>query len=146
MNHRILAASLAASLAAAASAMAASAPASEPARIVSEYATWAGGHDNAGALVAGLHDGSAITIATTSADHHVSLAGFTPNATMSYGNVGAALAGARSELARLGIRHPSADQIQAVLIGGELALGGGRTREVRGTVAVRGGNPQLATR
>jgi hypothetical protein len=145
MNHRILAASLAASLAAAASAMAASAPAAEPARIVSEYAAWAGGHDNAGALVAGLHNGSPITIATTSADHHVSLAGFTPNSTMSYGNVSAALAHARSELARLGVRHPSAEQIQAALIGGELELGG-RTREVRGTIAVRGGNPQLATR
>jgi hypothetical protein len=46
----------------------------------------------------------------------------------------------------MGITKPTAEQIQAALIGGEVELPNGRTQELRGTVAVRGGNPQVASR
>ena len=143
MDHRKLAASLAASLLVASSAMAA---APEPMRITSEFAAWAGGRENAEALVHGLHNGSSVTLATRSPEHHVSLAGFTPGAPMSFEEVREALASARSSLARLGVRQPDAEQIQAALIGGEVRDRAGRARMLPGTVAVLGGNPNVASR
>jgi len=143
MDYRMLAASLAASLAAATSAMAAP---PENARIVSQYSSWAGNRSNAEALVTGLRNGSSITIATTSSDHSVSLAGFTPAGTMSPENVDRALDNARRSLARVGIQHPNANQIQAALIGGEVELPSGKTQELHGVVAARGGNPTVAAR
>lgn len=146
MDHRKLAASLAASLVFASSAMAASAPSAPPARLASDFSAWAGGRQNADALVAGLHNGRSITLATTGRDGNVSLAGFTPRAPMSYDEVHSALNTARSSLQRMGVRQPSAEQIQAALIGGEVQLSNGRTQMLRGTVAVRGGNPNVAAR
>ncbi|HUJ00783.1 MAG TPA: hypothetical protein VLY46_11140 [Usitatibacter sp.] len=143
MDHRKLAASLAASLLVASSAMAA---APEPMRIASEFASWAGSRQNAEALVHGLHNGTSVALATTSPDRRVSLAGFTPGAPMSFEEVREALAAARSSLARLGVRQPDAEQIQAALIGGEVRDRGGRTRMLPGTVAVLGGNPNVASR
>ena len=54
---------------------------------------------------------------------------------MSEEEVGAALSKARSTLSSMGIKQPSADQIQAALIGGEVDLGNGRTKLVQGSVA-----------
>jgi hypothetical protein len=56
---------------------------------------------------------------------------------MSPEEVSTALASAKSTLARLGVRQPSADQIQAALVGGEVALPSGKTRLVQGSVALR---------
>ncbi len=145
MDHRKLAASLAASLLYASSAMAAAAPAAS-ARLASDFSAWAGSRQNAAALVAGLRNGSSIAIATTGRDRNVSLAGFTPKSPMSFEEVQDALSSARASLAQIGVRHPSAVQIQAALIGGEVQLSNGRTRMLRGTVAVLGGNPNLASR
>lgn len=146
MNYRMLAASLAASLAVASPAMAAPASATDTARIASQYSSWAGSSANAEALVTSLRNGSPVTIVTTGADRSMSLAGFSPAGPMSYGNVNNALLNAQRTLARMGISKPTAEQIQAALIGGEVELPDGRTQELRGTVAVRGGNPQLAAR
>jgi hypothetical protein len=146
MNHRLLAASLAASLAVASSAMAASAPSNDTARIASQYSSWAGSQANAEALVTSLRNGSPVTLVTTGADRSMSLAGFSPAGPMSAGNVNNALSSAQRTLARMGITKPTAEQIQAALIGGEVELPNGRTQELRGTVAVRGGNPQVASR
>jgi hypothetical protein len=63
---------------------------------------------------------------------------------MSYADVDTALGRARSELARLGVRRPTAEQIQAALIGGDVRLSDGRTRALRGSVAVHGGNNYAA--
>lgn len=146
IRRSTLAASLAASLAFAANAMAASAPApTEATRIANQYSQWAGGHSNAEALVAGLRNGAPVTIVTNSADRSVSIAGFTPASSMGYGSVASALAEAQHSLERLGIRKPNAEQIQAALIGGDVRLSNGRTRALRGTVAVLGGS-NLATR
>lgn len=146
MDHRKLAVSLAASLMLASSAMAATQAAAPSSRLATDFASWAGGRQNAEALVAGLHNGTSITLATTGANRRVSLAGFTPSAPMSYDEVQSALASARSALMRLGVRQPNAEQIQASIIGGEVELGNGRSHMLRGTVAALGGNPSVAAR
>jgi hypothetical protein len=140
MDHRRLAASLAVSLLSASSAFAGTLLDASQARLATDYSAWAGGRDNAEALVSGLHRGTSITLSTTGRDNDVSLAGFTPGAPMSYAEVGAALGRARSDLTRLGVRHPTAEQIQAALIGGDVHLSNGRTRALRGTVATLNGN------
>jgi hypothetical protein len=147
MTPRALAASLAAALAVAANAMAATAPASETTRLMTQYTDFVGGKANAEALVTGLRNGSPITIVTSGADHTVSIAGFTPSAPMSYSSVASALAGAQRSLARMGITRPTAEQIQAALIGGEVLLPSGATAQMRGAVAARGAPPsQVAGR
>jgi hypothetical protein len=100
----------------------------------SRYAAWAGGKANADSLVNGLQSGKTVMIVTQGADNTRSLAGFTPPAPMSEDEVDSALSKARSTLSSMGIRQPSADQIQAALIGGEVELGNGRTRLVQGSV------------
>jgi hypothetical protein len=145
MDYCKLAAALAATVALAAPAMAAPAASNEGARLTSQYSTWAGGAANAEALVSGMHSGAAITLVTHGSDRNMSLAGFTPSAPMGYGQIDSALGSARRSLARVGISHPTAEQIQAALIGGEVALSGGRTQVLAGTMGARG-NPRVATR
>ena len=145
-STRALAASLAASLAFAATAMAATAPQTDASRLAGQYAEWAGGQSNADALVAGLRTGTPITLVTNGADRSVSIAGFTPNSSMSYGAVGNALGNAQRSLSRLGITRPSAEQIQAALIGGEIATANGSIVPVKGSVAARGGTGPVASR
>lgn len=138
---RALAASLAASLVFAASAMAATAPQSDASRLASRYTEWAGGQSNADALVAGLRTGSPVTIVTNGADRSVSIAGFTPTGPMSYGAVNNALANAQRSLSRVGISRPTAEQIQAALIGGEVMTSSGSLVPVRGAIAARSNGP-----
>lgn len=145
-THRALAVSLAASLAFAANAMAASAPATEATRLTSQYSNWAGGASNAEALVNGLRSGSPVAIVTTGPDRSVSIAGFTPASSMSMSAVNASLSNAQRSLARMGIIRPNAEQIQAALIGGEVALPNGATSLVQGTIAARGVPSQVARR
>lgn len=102
-------------------------------RLSSKYSEWAGGKSNADNIVTGLQNGTSVML-VTQADNTRSLAGFTPPGAMSAEEVEAALAKARSTLASMGIRRPSADQIQAALIGGDVTLADGRTRAVQGSV------------
>ncbi len=132
--YRALAVSLGTALIAS-NAIAATAPATEATRLTSQYSEWSGGKSNADALVAGLRNGAPITLVTNGADRSVSIAGFTPSAPMSYGKVSAALGNAQHSLARLGISKPTADQIQAALIGGEVTLANGSKTTLRGSVA-----------
>jgi len=60
--------------------------------------------------------------------------------------VGNALNNAQRSLSRLGITHPSAEQIQAALIGGEIATANGSVVPVKGSVAARGGTGPVASR
>ena len=145
MDYRKLAASLAASLAAASSAMAATAPAGDSTRIISQYSSWAGSRANSEALVNGLRHGTTITLVTTSPDHTVSLAGFTPAGALGEDEIGRALSGAQRTLHRLGVVHPTAEQIQAALIGGDITVGS-RTQALPALVAVRGGSARVASR
>lgn len=112
-------------------------------RIASQYSSWAGSKANADALVNGLQNGTTVMLTTQGSDNTRSLAGFTPPARMSAEEVAAALAQAKATLASMGIRHPSADQIQAAVIGGDVALPNGRTRTIAGAV---GRAPAIAAR
>ena len=134
-------ASLFASLAFTAGALAATAPPIDAASLSSRYSDWAGGKANADALVAGLTHGTSIAIATKGPDRSVSLAGFTPAKAMSYSAAESALAGARRRLAGLGIARPTAEQIQAALIGGDIVTPAGATVVIEGRVAASGGGP-----
>ena len=136
---RALAASLAASLVFAAGAMAATPPQTDASRIASQYSEWAGGQSNAEALVSGLRSGSPVTLVTNGADRSVSLAGFTPSGSMSYGAVSHALANAQRSLSRVGISRPNAEQIQAALIGVEVMGSSGKLVAMRGTISARTG-------
>ena len=136
-RSRALAVSLAASLAAV-PALAATGVSTEASRISTHYADWAGGKDNAESLVVGLRNGSPITIVTRASGQSVSLAGFTPASSLSYGQVDGALAAAKRSLAHVGITQPTAEQIQAALIGGEVLASNGRPIAVAGSVAARG--------
>lgn len=109
----------------------------DAARLSSQYATWAGSKSNADSLVNGLTTGSSVTLVTTAPGNTKSLAGFTAQTRMSPEEVAAALASAKRSLAAMGIRQPTADQIQAAMIGGEVTLPSGKTRLVQGAVALR---------
>lgn len=102
-------------------------------KLSSQYATWAGGKSNADALVNGMQNGTTVMLVTQQ-ENNRSLAGFTPDGKMSTEEIAAALASAKSKLSSMGVRQPTADQIQAALIGGEVQLGGGRTKAVQGSV------------
>jgi len=120
-------------------AFAAEVPGGDFARLSSQYASWAGGKSNADALVGGMRGGTPVTLVTPSGvGRSASIVGFTPAAPMTYGAIQAALSGARQTLARLGVNNPTAEQIQAALIGGELELASGNTRMVAGTLVPRG--------
>ena len=93
-----------------------------------------------------LRHGTTITLVTTSPDRTVSLAGFTPAGPMSDEEIAQALNGAQRTLHRLGVVHPTAEQIQASLIGGDITAGNGRTQSLPSLVAVRGGSARVASR
>ncbi len=147
MNRtRALAASLAAPLTFAASAMAATAPQTEASRLAARYSDWAGGKSNADSLVAGLRGGSPVTLVTNGAGRGISIAGFTPTSPMSFGAVNGALSNAQRSLSRVGITRPTAEQIQAALIGGEVTTSSGTLVAIRGSVNARGGAGPIASR
>jgi hypothetical protein len=137
MKHVLLAASVAAVLSLQSPAMAATASATDAGRAGSQYSSWAGSQANAEALVTGLRNGTTVTLVTRGANGGKSLAGFTPAGSMSAAQVDSTLAGAQRSLSRMGITRPTAEQIQAALIGGEVELPNGRTQDLRGMVAAR---------
>jgi hypothetical protein len=119
-------------------AWAAEVPGGDFARLSAQYAGWAGGKANADNLVGGLSSGSSITLVTSGDGRPVSIAGFKPSRPLAYREVRSALGGARDTLARLGIARPSAEQIQAALIGGDVEVAGGTSRQVAGVIAPLG--------
>jgi hypothetical protein len=134
-------ASLVASLAFTAGAFAAPASPFDQASLSSRYSGWAGGKANSDALVSGLIRGTSIALVTRGPDRTVSLAGFTAAGPMSYSEAENALAGARRRLDRLGISQPSAEQIQAALIGGDITTPAGATVMLEGRVTANGTGP-----
>jgi hypothetical protein len=140
-TYRAFAVSIAASVAMATAAVAATVAPNDSGRLLNQYSDWAGGKSNADALISGLHGATPVTIVTSGPNSTVSIAGFTPSAPMSYSAIGSALGNAQRSLSRLGITRPTAEQIQAALIGGEILLPGGNTTLVRGSVMPRGGEP-----
>src|SRR5258708_35647039 len=93
-------------------------PGGDFAPLSSQSAGWAGGKANADALIGGLRSGAPVTLVTASRGSAVSMAGFTPAAPMTYGEVRSALAAAPQTPPRLGIANPTARKVPAAPIGG----------------------------
>jgi hypothetical protein len=93
------------------------------ARIISEFSELAGSEANARSLVAGLRQGSEITLTMPASGGKPGTATrFTPpTRSLDYGDVRISLALARAQLAQLGIDRPTPAQIKAVLAGGGVA-------------------------
>jgi len=93
------------------------------ARIISSFSDFAGSEANARSLVAGLRQGSEITLTVSANGGQPGTATrFTPpTRSLGYGDVRTALALARVQLAQLGIDRPTPAQIKAVLAGGGVA-------------------------
>lgn len=83
------------------------------------------GPDNAQALAGGLRSGSEISLRTQAPDGSVSTATFTPpTRPMGNGNVYISMTLAQQRLGAAGISQPTAQQIQAAMVGGPLVPGG----------------------
>jgi hypothetical protein len=93
------------------------------ARIISSFSDFAGSEANARSLVAGLRQGSEITLTVPASGGQPGTATrFTPpTRPLDYGDVRFSLALAREQLAQLGIARPTPSQIKAVLVGGGVA-------------------------
>jgi len=90
------------------------------ARIINSISDFAGSEANARSLVAGLRQGSEITLtAHASGGQPGTATRFTPpTRSLDYGDVRISLALARAQLAQLGIDRPTPAQIKAVFAGG----------------------------
>ena len=107
-------------------------------KISSDFSSFAGSTANADALVAGLRSGNAITLTSTDPKGVTTSTTFTPpTAQMGYGNVYTSLALARQQLAGLGITDPTAQQIQAALVGGTVTGANGQTTTLTGVLTLR---------
>lgn len=83
------------------------------------------GQGNAQALADGLRSGSEISLTTQAPDGSVSTATFTPpTRPMGNGNVFISMSLAQQRLTAAGITQPTAQQIQAAMVGGPLVPGG----------------------
>jgi hypothetical protein len=107
-------------------------------RISSDFSTFAGSTANSDALVTGLRNGTDVTLATTDAKGVTTSTTFTPpTGKMGYGNVYTSLALAKQQLAGLGITEPTAQQMQAALVGGTVTTSSGQTTTMTGVLELR---------
>ena len=134
MKREILAAALAAALLASGAASAA-----EPKQISPDFVTFAGSSANADSLVGGLRSGTPITLSSTDSAGVTTTNTFSPaTGSMGNGNVRIALLLAKQQLAGVGITQPTAQQIQASLIGGDVIVNG-QTTTLQGVTTLRAG-------
>ncbi len=83
------------------------------------------GQDNAQSLASGLRSGREISLTTRTQDGSTSTTIFTPpTGNMGNGNVYISMALAQQRLTAAGIAQPTAQQIQAAMVGGPLVSGG----------------------
>ncbi len=107
-------------------------------RISSDFSTFAGSTSNANALVSGLRNGTPITLTSTGANGVTTTTTFTPpTGKMGYGNVYISLALAKQQLAGMGITEPTAQQLQASLVGGTVTTSSGQTTTLQGVLQMR---------
>lgn len=108
------------------------------AKISSDFSGFAGSTANADALVGGLRNGTVVTLSSTDAKGVTTSTAFTPpTGKMGYGNVYTSLALAKQQLAGLGITDPSAQQIQAALVGGTVIGANGQSTTLTGVLTLR---------
>lgn len=107
-------------------------------RISADFSAFAGSTENSNALVTGLRSGSAITLTSTDAKGTATTTTFTPpTGKMGYGNVYTSLALAKQQLAAAGITDPTAQQIEAALVGGTVTAPNGQTTTLTGVLELR---------
>jgi hypothetical protein len=107
-------------------------------RISSDFSTFAGSTANSDALVTGLRSGTAVTLTSTDAKGATTSTTFTPpTGKMGYGNVYTSLALAQQQLAGVGITEPTAQQLQAALVGGTVTTSNGQTVTLTGVLELR---------
>lgn len=112
-------------------------------RIMARYGSLLGSTANAQSLVAGLRNGTPITLQTGSTTTvpvttTAGAATFTsPAGRMGYGNVTRTLDLAARQLAAAGITQPTPQQLQAALTGGSVTNGAGRTTTMQGVLELR---------
>ncbi len=127
---------------------ASSAPAAGPVmtreddRVALEFAIFAGSQKNARSLVAGLRQGSEVTLVpVTGGGPAADAIAFTPpTRPMGNGDVRIALALAQEQLIRLGVTQPASDQLKAALVGGTVTRGLGSsatTTRLKGVLVMR---------
>jgi hypothetical protein len=91
-------------------------------RIAAHFEMLAGSQDNALALVEALHHGVAVKLVASAASTERALPAVTtidpPSGMMEWADVERALAMAQAALQRANIRQPTAEQLEAALIGG----------------------------
>lgn len=107
-------------------------------RISSDFSTFAGSTANSDALVTGLRNGTAVTLTSTDAKGVTTSTTFTPpTGKMGYGNVYTSLALAKQQLANAGITEPTAQQLEAALVGGTVTSPSGQTTTLTGVLELR---------
>ena len=111
------------------------------AKIAYGFVNFAGSEDNAIALVESLHEGAAVNLVYTAhgAEEHIPavLPLEPPTGPMGWADVRMALMLARDALLGVGISRPSGDQLQAVMLGGQMETPSGRTLAFRGVLQMR---------
>lgn len=107
--------------------------------LVTQFSDFAGSEANAQSLVTGLRGGTPVTLTSVSTSGSTTTTtAFTfdpPTRPMGYGNVFISLALARQQLASYGITDPTAQEIQAALVGGTITTGSGATAQ---TITLKG--------
>lgn len=107
-------------------------------RISSDFSAFAGSTENSDALVAGLRNGSAITLTSTDSQGAATSTTFTPpTGKMGYGNVYTSLSLAKQQLAAAGITDPTPAEIEAALMGGTVTASNGQTTTLTGVLELR---------
>jgi hypothetical protein len=110
-------------------------------KIASGFVDLAGSDDNILALAYALREGVAVRLTFTADAQSRALPEVTviepPTGKMSWNDVKMALMLARDALQRFGITHPSGEQLQAVLLGGDCASPNGKTVAFRGVLQMR---------
>lgn len=110
------------------------------ARLATSFTPLAGSEENARALVTALRNGTEVTLLTPpegGTGDPVATTFAPPTRPMGWGNVSHALSLAQDSLARLGISNPTSAELQAALLGGEIAAPDGSTATLRGVLQMR---------
>jgi len=99
-------------------------------RVAANFTQLAGSEENALALVSALRSGQRVTLVTDGggAKLPVTTTFELPTGPMPWDNVVISLALARDSLARAGIAHPTAEQLEAALLGGDVSTAKGTIR------------------
>lgn len=100
------------------------------ARIAASFVRLAGSEENALALVNALHSGDRVTLVSDAGGARTPLTTSfeLPTGPMDWDNVMIALALARDSLTRAGVLHPTPEELEAALLGGDISTAKGRIR------------------